>query len=183
MKEKILSIHGVLSIALLAAGLGYFLFGAEWSSSRTLEPNQILLRAGDNNGHDPVWKKRHYYGLATWGIRGSGKVESGKIWFDGFPGDSGYYDITMGALFERDGRGAYRVVAGERTLQEGEFPYYQGTKDCNSRGGQGNLSLGRHWIEKGEKITVWGESIYECGEKGAYTLWYELLFTRTDHGG
>jgi hypothetical protein len=140
-------------------------------------PGQIVLAAGDNDGHSPAWTKRHYYGLNTWGIRGSEKSEEGEIWFSSFPGPSGRYEVQLSGVFENDGSPHIAVYAGEKALFTGRFPYPSGKKDCSARGERGMLVLGTHNITHGEKIRVWGRSVYECGEKGAYSLWDRLLFT------
>ena len=125
-----------------------------------------------------MWQKRHRYGRATWGIRGSGKVESGLIWFDHFPGESGEYRIILRGVFEQDGAPFYAVRAGGRTLAEGRFPYLTGKLVCDGEGAPGKLDLGVHRLNRGEKVALWGKSIYECGSHGAYTLWDRLVFIR-----
>ncbi|MCB0325011.1 MAG: hypothetical protein KDD69_15615 [Bdellovibrionales bacterium] len=152
---------------------------ASWgrAASDPVPQGAIVLAADSNDGHDPAWEKRHYYGKATWGIRGSGKVEAGEMWFSAFPGPSGEYRVSLDVIAEQDGSPPYRVLAENVVLSEGVFPYPSGARDCDARGRPMELDLGEHRIEHGSKIRVWGQSVYECGEKGAYALWYRLVFT------
>ena len=153
----------------------------ETDSSQSDEPVDpplaaVQLSAGRNSGHDSAWTSRPYGGKPTWGIRGSGYPEDGEIWFNSFPGASGEYQVTLGVYLEQDGSSSYAVRAGGRTLKDGRFPYYRGKRDCDARGGTSEIGLGRHTINQGERISVWGRSIYECGKHGAYALWYSMRF-------
>lgn len=141
-------------------------------------PHDVILRADENTGHDKQWTSRPYYSRRTWGIIGSGKKEQGNIWFDSFPGESGKYEVFIDAILEQDGSSHYALYLDDTEIARGRFPYPDGKRDCDARGRVGVVRLGTHHIEKGAKIKVWGQSVYECGEKGAYTLWYALRFTK-----
>ncbi len=142
-----------------------------------LPEGALVLSADENSGHDPVWEKRHYYLKPSWGIRGSGLVEGGSIWFDSFPGPDGSYLVELGTIAEQDGSSPLKLFAGDDLLFDGRIPYLKGKRDCNARGGARTQNLGVHTIEKGSRIRIWAQSVYECGEKGAYALWYRLVFT------
>jgi hypothetical protein len=143
-----------------------------------ISENEVVLYADANDGHDPQWTSRPYYSQRTWGIIGSGKVEEGKIWFNEFPGESSEYLVFIDGILEQDGSPHYALYSNDTLLSKGHFPYPSGVKDCNARGKVGDIPLGKHFIEKGSKITFWGKSVYECGKKGAYTLWYSLRFVK-----
>lgn len=166
-------------VGLLIFFAAIFLVFFDGAASEPVPANTLVLLASENSGHDPAWEKRHYYGRKTWGIRGSGVPEDGNLWFDAFPGESGTYRVTMGVILEQDGSPHYSLKAGERVLKEGRFPYLKGEKNCDERGAPTRFELGEHFLEKGERISVWGKSVYECGEKGAYTLWHDLRFTKS----
>jgi hypothetical protein len=169
------------SKVLLIVGLSLFLaVGAlilHLQAQADVPAGAIALSADNNSDHDPVWEKRHYYFKPSWGIRGSGEVEGGSIWFDSFPGEDGRYLVEIETIAEQDGSSPLKLYSGESLLYDGRIPYLKGVRDCNARGGALKLDLGEHQIKKGEKIRIWAESVYECGEKGAYALWYRLVFT------
>lgn len=148
------------------------------SAQNTVSKDLVVLHADHHDGKDEVWERRYYYGKRTWGIRGSGTPETGKIWFDHFPGESGTYSLRLDTVLEHDGRPAIAVLADETTLVQLKFPYFEGTHDCAKRGGPGSIELGTFRIEKGQRITLVGSSVYECGKNGAYGLWDALSFTR-----
>lgn len=165
---------GLIGISTLAV---YSFAGPRFKSSAPTSTKVISLYADKSSGRDPAWKKRHKYGLRTWGIRGSHKVESGNIWFDKFPGATGRYRIRLHALLEHDGQGAYRLGAGEQILSQGKFPYALNQQHCGKKGVYQALDLGDHHIEQGSKISLWGESVYQCPEgNGAYTMWERIDF-------
>jgi len=147
-------------------------------TKNALSASSVILKADDNDGHDEQWKSRPYYFKNTWGIRGSGKVEEGNIWFNSFPGDSGSYSVVIHTILEQDGSPHFSLKIGGDDAYNGRFPYLKGEKNCDKRGAKGSIELGEHFIKKGQKITIWGRSIYECGEKGAYALWHKITFTK-----
>jgi hypothetical protein len=163
-RTKIILITLVLSVLLCAC------------SERSNAQSTLTLWADDHSGHDPAWERRAYYFKPSWGIRGSGVSEEGSIWFDSFPGETGLYEIVLGAIIEQDGSSHYEVYANENLLKKGRFGYAKGEKNCDGRGRSGQIALGTHRLEKGCRIRIWGKSVYECGKKGAYTLWYSISF-------
>jgi hypothetical protein len=182
LKTKLIVLSCVCIVgaaALLAA------FPGQWNPLTWMFPEDevvaaeaVVLKAENASGHDPAWERRWRGKIRTWGIRGSHKVEEGEIWFDKFPGKSGVYDVELGAFFEQDGSPFYRVTAGDRILGEGQFPYLTGARDCKGKGEAKHLRLGRHTIRQGERITIWGRSVYECPDmNGAYTLWHSIIFS------
>ena len=183
MNKRIIQLSAFgLGLLILLGAIVYrpYLFATPVSNA--IEKGIVLLRAGAHDGKDAPWRRRPYYGLKTWGIRGSGSPESGYIWFDEFPGATGDYHIVLKAIFEQDGSPQYALFAGRRVLKRGRFPYAKGKKDCEARGMPSSLYLGIHRIEQGEKISIWGESTYECANgNGAYVLWEELVFTPRGH--
>ncbi len=156
------------------------LLEVEAPPSNQVANDEIILFAENSDGHDPAWEKRYYYGLRSWGIRGSGKAESGQIWFNSFPGATGEYEIVLKAVLEHDGSPPLKLSANDLTLYEGNLPYHDGHLDCEKRGAPAERSLGVHPIASGAKISIWAESTYECGEKGAYMLWEKLIFRPID---
>jgi len=145
------------------------------------------LRADSHDGRGEVWERRPSAGKSSWGIRGSGIPESGSIWFDGFPGDSGVYLVELGAVLERDGDPAYKISAAGRVLGQGRYPYACGKLMCAASKRScpdkaAHLNLGTHRIQHGERIEVWGRSRYPCGAHGAYARWFEVRFTRAPDG-
>lgn len=164
----------------VSAFLDTILLRLESSPSNQVQDTSIVLYAENSDGRDPAWEKRYYYGLRSWGIRGSGSPESGKIWFASFPGKSGRYEVTLNAILEQDGSPPLRLSANDEVLTESRLPYLKGRKDCAARGAVGTFSLGTHEITQGSKISLWAESTYECGEKGAYMLWDKLVFRAVD---
>jgi len=145
-------------------------------ASEPAASKRIVLWAHQADGRDPVWQSRPRYGLKLWGIRGSGRVESGSVWFHSFPGESGPYRIVVRGVFEQDGRPFFQLTAGGRLLQRGRYPYLKGSLVCGGQSGPGKLDLGVHQIRRGDRIEFWGESVYECGPHGAYTFWERLVF-------
>ena len=162
---------GLLCICAAALAVG--------CSRASEESGVTVLRPGDHDGHDPVWQRRAYYGKPTWGIRGSNRQEGGWIWFNHFPGETGWYCVSAGVILENDGRGRFVLKAGDRPLVDMRFPFAHGEqKDCDRRGRTDRLELGRFHLQKGQKISVYGTSDYACGLEhgGAYTLWHALEF-------
>jgi hypothetical protein len=154
------------------------LFALNGPAENETTDSLVVLRPDSRDGADPGWQRRYYYGKPSWGIRGSGKPESAELWFESFPGPSGRYQVSLGAILEADGCAPFRVRVGKSNLFDGKLPYFGGKKNCEIRGGPQELPLGTHDIAHGERVSVWAESVYECGEKGAYGLWYELRFRR-----
>ncbi len=143
-------------------------------------PAEIALQADKASGKDNVWQKRAAVGKPSWGIKGSGNSLSGSMWFDAFPGASGKYRVELGAVLEFDGQPEYKVSAGGKTLKSGSYPYSMGSRQCDVSKGKDkavHLDLGTHEIKQGDKIEVWGKSVYPCGAHGAYTRWWEVRFT------
>ena len=173
-------------IVLLAFGMlivyreGIFSSFAEVSAPQAdiHQENQVILYADNALNKDEVWAKRYYYGMRTWGIRGSGKVESGRMCLAPFPRESGDYLVSIDAVFEHDGSPALRLSIDGEVLYRGQLPYAENYLDCEKRGMPGTVALGTFHINAGAQICVWGESVYECGEKGAYMLWERLRFVR-----
>jgi hypothetical protein len=161
----------------LSAGFSQVLARTQPAAANVVSPEQVILYAENHSTKDPAWAKRYYYGNRTWGVRGSGSVESGTISFDAFPGASGNYQIELSAIFEQDGSPPLRLLAGGVELFSGNLPYLNGHLDCSARGAARVLPLGVHHIEKGSRIDLWAQSVYQCGEKGAYMLWDALIFT------
>lgn len=164
----------LLGLSLIVLTLAFVL---HFQAQAAVPAGAIVLSADANSAHDPAWEKRHYYFKPSWGIRGSGEVENGSIWFDSFPGEDGRYLVELDTIAEQDGSSPLKLYSGENLLYDGRIPYLKGVRDCNARGGALRLNLGEHQIEQGSKIRIWAESVYECGEKGAYALWYRLVFT------
>lgn len=149
------------------------------AQTKTGNDNSIIsLKAHQNDGHDKAWESRPYYFKSTWGINGSGKPEDGEIWFNSFPGETGSYKIRLKGILEQDGSAEFALKASTRTLYTGKFPYLKGKRDCDARGASSSIDLGEHKIVHGEKISIWARSVYECGKKGAYALWYSLEFLK-----
>lgn len=129
------------------------------------ESQTIVLQADNNNGHDNVWQKRAEAGKQSWGIEGrsDGTVLSGNIWFNTFSGETGKYKVTFGVILEDDGDPEYKISAGSKVLQQGRYTYPSASRKCE--GGKtkaSTISLGEQDIKKGDKITVWGRSVYYC---------------------
>ncbi len=163
-------------VALLVIGTGAF---------QVAESQTIVLQADNNNGHDNVWQKRADAGKQSWGIEGrsDGTVLSGNIWFNTFPGENGKYKVTFGVILEDDGDPEYKLSAGTKVLQQGRYSYPSGTRKCEGGTSKAStIDLGEQDIKKGDKITIWGRSVYYCqaGGKyhGAYTRWYEIRFEK-----
>ncbi len=184
----------LLFFALLGAGLLALLFTAtpvsgllhglfltmEPAPSNQVKDTEVVLYAENSDGHEAVWERRYYYGLRSWGIRGSGVPEDGTIWFDSFPGPSGRYEVKLSAVLEQDGSPPLRLYQNQTVLHDMKLPYLHGQKNCEERGAPRVVSLGTHALTHGSKISLWAQSTYECGEKGAYLLWDKLLFTPVD---
>jgi hypothetical protein len=184
---------GKLTIAAAVAGVAVFMalvfFGNRQAdsgpdSTRIVQDNMVVLPADSHDGKDEVWKSRPRGGKRSWGIRGSGYAEAGRMWFDGFPGESGRYKVELGAVLEADGDSEYRVSAEGTVLGEGHYGYAcevllcgATPKECRYK--PRHIDIGEHWIDKGETIEVWGRSTYPCGpEHGSYSRWFELRFTK-----
>lgn len=146
----------------------------------SLHAADIVLQADHHDGKDNIWRKRYDAGKNTWGIVGNHEIESGSMWFDSFPGETGSYEVVLGIVAEEDGRPLYRVSAGETVLDSGQYPCPGGSCDCSSNTGPETINLGTHPISRGERIEVWGQSTYSCDgeilDHGAYTRWYEIRF-------
>lgn len=136
----------------------------------------VVLVADNADGRDACWQARYELNKHTWGIEGNHVVTEGSMWFDAFPGADGEYDISMGIVAESDGRPAYRLTAGSRTIDEGVYPWGAGER-CSSDKNIDRIDMGRHTMNHGERIELWGESTYECSiDHGAYCRWYEIRF-------
>ncbi|RMD61081.1 MAG: hypothetical protein D6826_10870 [Alphaproteobacteria bacterium] len=145
----------------------------------------IVLTADDHDGREETWQRRPSAGVASWGIRGSGRPEDGIMWFDAFPGPSGFYHVQLGAVLERDGAPPYRVEVDGRLLGAGRYRHACGRLMCDVPRSAcpdraTRLSIGVHHIARGARIAVWGRSVYPCGAHGAYARWYEVRFTPVD---
>jgi hypothetical protein len=136
----------------------------------------VVLEADDKDGYDSEWGKRYEAGTNSWGIDGTGDPLSGKMWFNSFPGASGTYEVIMGIVAEEDGQPEYKVYAGGDLLKGGKYPCPGGSCDCSKNTRAQTINLGEHHIAQGDKIEVWGKSVYPCGSHGAYARWYELRF-------
>ncbi|MFT5111301.1 MAG: hypothetical protein ACI8P9_000615 [Parasphingorhabdus sp.] len=146
----------------------------------TQQAGITTLIADHNDGFDSVWQRRPYYGKSTWGIRGSNQLEEGWMWFDHFPGVSGFYCVTAGVVLENDGSSKFSLRIGNQATIESYLPFAHGAKkDCNRRGKPARVGLGRVFIDHMDRVSVFGRSDYACGlqKGGAYALWYELKFT------
>lgn len=180
MAQTVLRFHSEnkpYPILLLALGL---LLVLTYTSCGGGGSGQTVLFADQNDGHDEVWEPRRFFGLSSWGIRGLGYPEGGEIWFNSFPWESGVYDVSLHAGLEQDGSAYYSLRAGERVLSTGRIPYLNGYLDCDAPGLAQIIPLGRHTFTQGERIALWAESTYECGDAGAYAIWESLVFTRID---
>lgn len=138
----------------------------------------ITLKAGDADDYDGVWEPRSSAGKPSWGIKGTGDQLQGSMWFDSFPGVTGIYSIEFGIIAEDDGPPNYKVFAGDRLLKSGKYPCPDGNCGCTKNTAAATIDLGEHAVGNGDRIEVWGKSVYPCGSHGAYTRWYELAFTR-----
>lgn len=138
----------------------------------------ITLKAGDADDFDGVWEPRSSEGKPSWGIKGTGEPLQGSMWFDSFPGATSIYSIEFGIIAEDDGPPLYKVFAGDRLLKSGTYPCPKGDCGCTKNTEAATIDLGQHAIAEGDRIEVWGKSVYPCGSHGAYTRWYELAFTR-----
>lgn len=149
-----------------------------------LSKGLVVFQADRHDGKDEAWIRRPSAGKPSWGIHGTGYPDSGSMWFDKFPGKTGRYKIELGAVLERDGAPAYRVLAGGAILGEGEYPYACGTLMCEATreacpDRAVYIDLGEHLIRGEVRIQVWGRSDYPCSpEHGSYARWYELRFTK-----
>lgn len=176
----------VVGVALLVGVVVFSDRGANFGKqpTRIVRDNIVVLPAASHDGKDEVWKSRPKGGKRSWGIRGSGYPEAGRMWFDGFPGESGRYKVELGAVLEADGDPEYRVSAEGTVLGEGHFGFAcevllcgAAPEECSYK--PHHIDLGEHWIDKGEPIEVWGRSTYPCGpEHGSYSRWFELRFTK-----
>ncbi len=149
-------------------------------SACCLNAADVVLEADNNDGKDDIWRKRYDAGKNTWGIVGNHEIESGSMWFDAFPGNSGSYEVILGIVAEEDGNPLYRVSAGETVLDSGEYPCPGGSCDCSKNTEPETINLGTHTITNGARIDIWGQSTYTCDgdtlDHGAYARWYEIRF-------
>jgi hypothetical protein len=154
-----------------------------------VDHTSIVLKASKHAGRQTVWQKRSAAGKATWGIRGSGESESGKMWFNSFPGSSGEYSVKFGVVLEGDGRSEFKIFVDDNVLKSGKFPLACSQLECSIDKRRCPpkavyLSLGHYNIPQGSKIVVWGKSVYPCGPKhGAYCRWFELRFEKMEQPG
>ncbi len=138
----------------------------------------IVLKAASHDGKDKCWTKRSR-GNSEMGIVGSHKVESGNIWFDSFPGETGKYRVGFRVVTENDGHPLYRISAGGTEIAKGSLPLPEGnTLGKGKAYADRVLDLGVHEIKKGDKINVWAQSVYPMSKShGAYCRWSDLQFT------
>jgi hypothetical protein len=153
---------------------------------RLVQAQTYSFKAPNYNGKTQYFVDRGTIdGKATYGIKGegvTGEVHSADMWFNSFPGNSGTYNIQFGVVLEDDGDPEYAVTAGSRLIKKGRFPYASGSRKCSGSYKKASyLNLGDHQVNKGEKINIWGKSVYYCGRAGdwhgAYTRWFEIKFT------
>ena len=177
---------GVVGVGLLMAAVLFRDRRADLGPepSRIVQDNMVVLPAGTYDDKDEVWTSRPKGGKRSWGIRGSGYAEAGRMWFDGFPGETGRYKVELGVVLETDGDPEYRVSSGGTVLDEGRYRYACEVLLCGATPEEcpfkpRYIDLGVHRIETGERIEVWGRSTYPCGpEHGSYSRWFELRFTK-----
>ncbi len=141
--------------------------------SSVVQAADVMLHVNNKSGNDGKYEQRDRYNTGSWGIKGDGSkatVWDGNIWFNSFPGESGKYKIIYHVILEADGQSPYKVTAGGRTLKEDAMPYAGGTYKCNTENydAKGTIDLGTHQINKGEKINVWGKSVYKCQHSGSW---------------
>lgn len=160
--------------------MGWKTIFASVLSACCLNAADVVLKADDNDGKDEIWLKRYDAGKKTWGIVGNHQIESGSMWFDAFPGESGSYEVILGIVAEEDGRPLYRVSAGETVLDSGKYPCPGGSCNCSKNTEPETINLGTHTITRGDRIEMWGQSTYTCDgetlDHGAYARWYEIRF-------
>lgn len=171
----------ILFSAPMGAALWYGLPTSRTGAGQTGE-SAIVLEADSSDGHESIWIRRPSAGTDSWGIRGSGRPESGEMWFNRFPGKSGHYRVALGAVLERDGDPEFRVLAGKQILAQGHYDYACGTLLCTKNktvcpDRKSLIDLGVHYLEHDQKVAVWGRATYPCPGHGAYTRWYEIRFT------
>jgi hypothetical protein len=182
-------------IVLLLAGVAVAALALAWATlpasirtailhgrpSATPPAGTVVLAADRHDGRDETWARRPAAGQPSWGIRGSGEPEAGRMWFDAFPGPGGRYRVELGAVLELDGDPAYRVSVAGAVLGQGTYPHSCGVLLCNATRAECpdravHLDLGEHEIARGARVEVWGRATYPCGKHGAYTRWYEVRF-------
>lgn len=107
-------------IILLCISLGAF------SNSQS---QSIILKAVNNDGFDEVWKYRPYNGQETWGVQGDNItkfLESGNIWFNNFPGNTGYYRLSWGVISQSYGQSTFKLYVDSAKELEGRWPLPDG---------------------------------------------------------
>ncbi len=157
-------------------------------NSALLYAQTYTLKAKDYDGKTQYFVfKEDNSGDEIWGIKTeySGMVYSADMWFNSFPGRTGTYKVEFSVVLEPDGDPEYEVKAGSRRIKKGRYPYSGDSRNCEGATKKCVLNLGEHKINKGEKINVWGTSVYYCQDKdgkwhGAFTRWYELKFTKNN---
>jgi hypothetical protein len=126
------------------------------------------------------WRKRHESGRPTWGIAGDHNTyrlsDNIHCTYNEFPGLSGTYAVSLGAVIEEDGNGEFELEIDGGVAVHDRYPWHNGSNNCGTGTTDRMLDLGEHQINNGDEIIFRGTTVYPCGDHGQYTRWWQLVF-------
>jgi len=151
------------------------------NTTPAIAASEIFLNAFDDFSCSSGWTNRRG-GLGRAPYSGSGTCKAT------FPGESGFYAVSLQAQTEFDGSSPYAVSINGNTILEGRYPYAQGELICdcpdpwreNCPDRRVDLEAGIREINTGDTIGFFGDDVYPCGDDshGSYAIWRGMTFVR-----